>query len=139
MNGAINLGISGSQAQLSQTTINSMSVGIWQGYLATDDSDNLWVLDGGVKQQVPSSLISTWESGTTPTALGSTYLSTLSTGLNISNSIKSANNPTIYGLKNGEIYGIPSAQAYSSSGLEPYSTVSPSLIASIPSGGIWSN
>jgi hypothetical protein len=139
MANALNLGYNGGMIQLDQTTINAMATGVWQGYLATDDSGNLWVLDGGIKQQVPSSLVSAWEGGATPTALGSTYLSTLLTGLNISNSIRSANNPTVYGVKNGEIYGIPSAQVYSSSGLEPYSTVSPSLIASIPSGGIWSN
>ena len=57
MNGAINLGISGAQIQLSQATINSLLAGVWQDYLATDDSGNLWVLDGGIKQEVPASFV----------------------------------------------------------------------------------
>jgi len=135
---AFNLGYTGTSIQLDQTTISSLlSSQPWQGYLATDSSGNLWVLDGGVKREVPSSISAAWETNQTPTELGGSYLSSIPTATSISNSIRTQTNPTVYGMNGGEKYGISSLAVYNSSGLSPYTVVSDSLANSIPSGGIW--
>ncbi len=121
----------------SYTMSSLMSNKVWQGYLAEDDNGNIWVLDGGIKHSLPSQYQSAWVGSNSPTLLGSDFLSLLSTGQPISNSIKSAPSPTVFGIKNSKEYAIPSPQVYASSGLSPYVIVNPSLIYSIPYAGVW--
>ena len=135
---AINLGYNGSMIQLSQSTINTLGTGVWQGYLATDGSGNVWVLDGGAKRSIANNqAISAWEGSNTPTPLGNVYLSLLPTLSSVGDSIKSSGDATYYGISGGQRFGMPSLQAYTSSGLDPVTQVSSSLVNSVPSGGIW--
>jgi hypothetical protein len=138
INDALNLGYNGSGVlYLSQSTISPLFTGIWQGYSATDDSGNTWVLDGGVKRNISSqNNITAWAGSNTPTPLGTVYLSLLPTGSNVGDAIKTNSNPTYFAIIGGKEYGIPTWQLYVNYNLDPVTTVSQSLINSIPDGGV---
>lgn len=139
MNNAKNLGYAGTTSQLSANTIAVLHSGTWQGYLAQDDNGGYWTLDGGVRRKIASPYYTAWLGSETPSALGNNYLSFIKPAQPISNSIKSTSNGTVYGMKTGKRYGIPSPAVYSASGLDPYTLITPSLLESIPYGGVWSN
>ncbi len=116
--------------------INANLGPVWQGYLAQDaTTGTVYVLDGGQKHPIPSSLLSTWIGTTTPitpTTLSTNFLNLLTTGVSATNSITTGA-PGIYGINNGLISGIPNLKTYL--GLySPCFTVSIKLIESIPYG-----
>ncbi len=140
MDDALNLGFTGSFIRLSQSTITSLPVNIWQGYLASDSNGAIWILDGGLRRPILSSQdVTNWVGSNTPSALGTTYISLLPLGYPIGDAIVTQTNATYYGIKSGQKEGIPSMQAYDTSGLDPVTLVSQYLEDSVPDGGIWPN
>lgn len=136
-NAAYNLGIANWPViHLDDYTINSLSSNnVWQGYLAYDSNNNIWVLDGGQKRELTSTYQSDWlNSNITPSLLGSSYLSLIPTASNITGSIQINSSPTIYGMDNGQSRGIPTESLYQSLGYAPTTMISPSLLYSIPQG-----
>lgn len=137
LDNALNLGVTSSKLiYLDAYTINSiLSNKTWQGYLAYDDSNNVWILDGGQKRLLTSTYESDWlNSNITPTYLGSDYLSLIPSVSNITGSIQINSSPTIFGMDSGYARGIPTIGEYQSLGYYPTTIVSASLLASIPQG-----
>jgi hypothetical protein len=140
LNAAYNLGITNWPIiHLDDYTINSLLANkVWQGYLAYDSNNNIWVLDGGQKRELTSTYQTDWlNTNITPTLLGSSYLSLMPTASNITGSIQVSSSPTIYGLDGGQKRGIPTESMYQSLGYAPTTTISPSLFYSIPTGPIF--
>ncbi len=134
---ANNLGYGSNSTSLDQSTIsNLISSNIWQGYLAQDNSGNIWILEGQYKFLVPTNLVSSWVYSQSPTLLTDNYLSSFINAGTVTNSIRDGE-PTVYGVVNGMLEPFSSSQQYSSSGLEPFSYVSNSLVNSMPSGPAW--
>lgn len=135
--GLINLGYKGEAlTNLNSNTIGKLfnSTDKWQGYLAKDDSNNLWVLDSGYKRFIPADLNTQWTGAFVPTSLGTKYLSGLPNQPDLTNSIKTSNGTTIYGLDNGNKRAISTYQKYTTLGYAPFSTISQNLLNSIPQG-----
>jgi hypothetical protein len=135
---AANLGFNGWAVPLSQTTVNALANPLpWQGYLATDDSGNLWVLDGGYRRLVLSPYTSDWLGSNTASNLGSAYLNMLPVNTGLTDSIVPTSNPTVFGMQSGQKYAFTSGAAFAGSGLPAPNQISNSLAQSISTGGIW--
>jgi len=107
----------------------------WQGYLASDaSSGSIYVLEGGYKHLLPSSLQSNWLGSpqtVTPTSFSSGFLGLLANGDTVTRSFASPDVPGIHAMSNGTRFVIPNGTIYNQS-YAPYLKVSSHLIYSIP-------
>lgn len=120
--------------QVSSSYISANQGSVWHGYIAKDSNNTYYVLEGGRKHAIPSSILSNWtgDSSRPATSLSGEFLSLLANSSNATKSVTTGA-PGIYGIDNGKRAGIPNLRTY----LERYApamTVTEHLINSIPYG-----
>jgi hypothetical protein len=130
-----NLGYSGMLTKISPSSINATNSGsVANGYLLKDESNNVWVLDNGIKRPVTADLSSNWTGASaTPSNVSNWFVSLYPQGPALSRSITNSSVSAIFGMDNGQKRGITSYSKYLQS-WNPYVNVSVPLLNLLPAG-----
>jgi hypothetical protein len=130
-----NLRFAGNPVKLSDVALGALGAAnppTLHPYLIKDANGTAYVVNGGSRQAISSSLSANWLGSQSPTTVSTYFMTGLASGGTVTGSISANSNPTIYYLNNGSKVGFTSYNAYSSSSYAPATQISPELMSLIP-------